>query len=157
MRAVILSGLAAGLLVAPVAQAQVVRDCQDDAWLASPANIGEPWDAQSRTFANGAIRIALIDTGGEPVCCSAHLLVLSPSGGQDGPEYRACRIVSGGQGAGFFAVDIAGTTAAYDPRRGLLLSVPVGHWHPGIETGRPPIWERLELRVNQATGTVAVE
>lgn len=144
-------------LLPGLAQAQVVQDCRDADRIASPANIAEPWAEQSRTFADGAIRIALIDTGGEPVCCSAHLLVLSPAGGQDEPAYRACRIVSGSEGQGFFDLDIPGTRASYDPARGLLLSVPVAHWTKAVELGRPPIWERMELRVNQATGTVDFE
>lgn len=152
MRALLAAALLPGL-----AQAQIVQDCRDADWTANPANIAEPWAEQSRSYANGAIRIALIDTGGEPVCCAAHLLVLSPAGGQDGPAYRACRLVSGAAGQGFFDLDIPGTTASYDPARGLLLSVPVAHWTEAVEMGRPPIWERMEVRVNQATGTVEVE
>ena len=135
--------------------AQVVTDCD---WVANPANIAEPWDLHSRTYANGAIRIALLDTGGEPVCCSAHLLILSPSGsGQHEPAYRACHVYSAQPGMGFYGFDIARTTASYDPARGLSLSVPVYHWHQGIETGAPPIEERAELRINQATGEVVAE
>ena len=152
MRALILALFLPGL-----AQAQVVTTCDEAGYVANPANIGEPWDTHSRTYANGAIRVALLDTGGEPVCCAAHLLVLSPAGGVDEPEYRACRVISASEGMGFFHVDIPGITASYDPARGLLLSVPVAHWHQGVEMGRPPITERMEVRINQARGSVAVE
>jgi hypothetical protein len=138
-----------------MAQAQVVTDCD---WIANPANILEPWDQNSRTYANGNIRIAALDTGGEPVCCAAHLLVLSPSGsGVHEPVFRQCRVVSARPGEGFFAMDIPGTIASYDPARGLLVSVPVAHYHHGIGSGQPAIWERMEIRINQATGDVTAE
>jgi len=139
---------------APV-NAQVITEC--DGWLASPANIVEPWELNSRTYANGAIRVAWIDTGGEPVCCSSHFLVLSPSGEVDGPAYRQCRIVSAQPGLGFYGIDIQGIVASYDPNSGLLLSVPVDHWHQGMETGAPPIPDRMDIRINQATGSVTYE
>ena len=137
------------------AAAQVVSDCD---WVANPANILEPWDAHTRTYANGAIRVAALDTGGEPVCCSAHLLVLSPSGaGTDEPVYRQCRVVSAQPGMGFYSLDIAGIEARYDPAKGLMLSVPVGHWHSGMDAGAGPIPERLEVVINQASGAVTAD
>lgn len=152
-----LLALSVALVVPALAQAQVVQTCEAAGYIASPANIFEPWAEHSRTYANGAIRIAHLDTGGEPVCCASHLLVLSPAGGVDEPEYRACHVVSAGGGLGFNRVDIPGTTASYDPARGLLLSVPVWHWHDGMNQGRPAIVERMEVRINQAAGTVVVE
>jgi len=137
------------------AAAQVITECD---WAASPANIAEPWSVLSRTFANGAIRVALLDTGGEPVCCAAHLLILSPSGdGAQEPVYRQCAVASARPGEGFYYVDVPRIEASYDPARGLLLSVPVGHWHPGVEQGRPAIEERMEIRINQANGVVVIE
>lgn len=150
--------IALALALLPLgAQAQVIQDCQQVPWLASPANITEPWADHSRTFANGNIRVALLDTGGEPVCCAAHLLVLMPVGGQDEPVYRQCSVVSGAQGLGFFTLDVAGIAASYDPARGLLLSVPLTHWTEAVETGADPIADRMELRINQAAGTLALE
>ncbi|MCW1404168.1 hypothetical protein [Pararhodobacter zhoushanensis] len=148
--------IAAACCLLPLsATAQVIADCD---WVGSPANIFEPWDTHSRSFANGAIRVALLDTGGEPACCSRHLLILSPSGdGSDEPIFRQCRVASAQVNSGFYDVDVPGITASYDPAKGLLLSVPVGHWHEGVEAGRPPIVERMEIRINQSTGTVAVE
>lgn len=141
-------------LWAGAALGQVVSGCD---WIANPANIAEPWAEQSRTYANGAIRVALLDTGGEPVCCSAHLLVLAPSAPGDGPVHRQCFVVSGAPGLGFYSIGIAGIDASYDPAQGLLLSVPVFHWHQGVELGQPGIAERMELRINQALGSVVVE
>lgn len=155
MKALSLCALVALVAAVPLsAPAQVVADCD---WIASPANIAEPWDQNSRTYANGAIRVALLDTGGEPVCCAAHLLILMPSGDQDGPVYRQCRVASAAPGTGFFSIDVPGIAASYDPGKGLLLSIPVGHWHAGMESGQPAIAERMEIRLNQASGEVRFE
>lgn len=146
----------AALLALPgLASAQVITDCD---WIGNPANIVEPWEQNSRTFANGNIRVAWLDTGGEPVCCSSHLLILSPSGdGSDEPVFRQCRVASAAPGTGFFGLDVQRIVASYDPSRGLLLSLPVYHWHQGVETGRPPIEERMEIRINQSNGAVTIE
>jgi len=158
MRSLILAlglALGPGQIAVQAALAQVVTEC---GWIGTPANILEPWDRFSRTFANGAVRGAQLPPGGEPVCCAQHLLVLAPSGnGSDGPVYRQCLVVSAQPGQGFYEVDVASIAASYDPARGLLLSVPVGHWHEGLEQGRPPIWEPMFVRINQATGQVTVE
>jgi len=148
--------LAAACAALPLgATAQVIADCD---WVGTAANIVEPWADHSRTFANGAIRVAVVDTGGEPACCSSHLMILSPSGdGTMDPIYRQCHVASAREGWGFYGVDVARITASYDPARGLLLSVPVDHWHEGIDQGRPPIEERMEIRVNQSTGAVTAE
>ena len=134
--------------------AQVVVECDD---IARAVNIAEPWEQTSRTYANGAIRVAMLDTGGEPVCCSRSLMVLLPAGGGDEPLYRQCRVVLAQPTLGFYDVDVPGITASYDPVTGLLLSVPIGHWHQGMESGAPPIADRMEVRINQATQTVTVE
>ncbi|MCL4675225.1 MAG: hypothetical protein KJZ59_04180 [Pararhodobacter sp.] len=145
----------AALAAPSLAVAQAITGCD---WVGSPANIVEPWDVNTRSFANGAIRVAWLDTGGEPVCCSSHLLILSPSGdGSDGPAYRQCLVASAQPGSGFHSVDVPGITASYDPARGLLLSVPIGHWHSGMEHGAGPIPDRMEIRINQATGSVTFE
>lgn len=147
--------LAALLALSTPAAAQIVTECE---WIGAAQNILEPWEVHSRTYANGAIRVAVADTGGEPACCSSHLMVLSPSGdGREDPVWRQCRIVSASEGLGFYAIDIPGIIASYDPARGLLLSVPVAHWHDGVNDGRPPIPERMEVRINQANGSVTVE
>lgn len=156
MRRISLTFAALAALGAPsLVAAQAITDCE---WIGNPAHIVEPWEVNTRTFANGAIRVAWLDTGGEPVCCSSHLLILSPSGdGSDGPAYRQCTVASAQPGMGFYSVDVPGITASYNPAKGLLLSVPIGHWHPGMENGAGPIPDRMEIRINQATGTVVFE
>ena len=52
------AALAAGLALSAPAAAQSLSDCD---WRASAWLLAEPWEANSRTFANGDVRIALID------------------------------------------------------------------------------------------------
>lgn len=147
---------AATALSLPVlASAQAITACD---WIGTAANIVEPWEVNSRTFANGDIRVAWVDTGGEPVCCSSHLMILSPSGdGSDEPSYRQCVVASAGPGMGFYSIDVPGIRARYDPAKGLSLSVPIGHWHEAIEGGVGPIPDQMEILINQATGAVVFD
>jgi len=144
--------LAAALMAGGAAAQSLSDGC---GWTASPVNIVEPWSDYSRTFANGAIRIALLDTAGEPVCCPIHLLILSPSAEEEGPESRQCHVVSDtADGLGFNEIDFAGIAASYDPALGLRLDVPVWRYTDGLDRGRPG---RLAVRINQATGAVTLE
>lgn len=145
--------LAAALfsLMPVVAPAQVIEEC---GWVGSPANIVEPWAENSRTFANGAIRVALLDTGGEPVCCARHLLILAPSGHQEGPVYRQCLVASAQPGSGYYDIDVAGMAASYDPALGLLLDMELYHY---VSDDGPAIPDRMQIRINQASGAVVIE
>ncbi|MCC5986759.1 MAG: hypothetical protein JJT95_03690 [Pararhodobacter sp.] len=143
---------AALLLLTPAhAPAQVISEC---GWVGSPANIVEPWEENSRSFANGAIRIALLDTGGEPVCCARHLLILAPSGHEEGPVYRQCMVASAQEGSGFFEIDFDLLVASYDPEFGLLIDMQLWHY---VVDGGSPIPDRMQIRINQATGAVDIE
>lgn len=152
MRRFVLGVLFLCALATPAA-ALSVMDCNDDQSTASAANIAPPWEKNTRLFYNGQVRVAVMDTGGEPVCCSLHLLVLSPAGGQDEPEFTACHLVNDHEGMGFVGLDVAKLTAAYDPKKGLLITIPYrlykddGGTKPG--TGK--------IRLNLAKGTVTVE
>lgn len=151
MRPAPLVAIAAALLTALPAAAQTVSDACD--WRASPVNIAEPWEAHSRSFANGAIRIALLDTE-EPACCAFHLLVLSPPGSDEGPGWRQCHIVTDtAEGQGFMTIDFPAITASYDPARGLRLDVPFRRYSDDGR-GQPG---SLAVRINQATGSVVLE
>lgn len=151
-RSAIAALFAALAVVSPAAApGQVIEPC---GWVGNPASIVEPWDAKSRSFANGAIRIALLDTGGEPVCCARHLLILAPSGADDGPPYRQCLVVSAQPGSGFFDIDFAGIAASHDPALGLLLQVKLFHY---TGDGGPGIPDQMAIRINQASGAVVIE
>ena len=135
------------LAVAPAfpAVAAAVGECT-----LGPESIAEPWSAESRTFANGVIRVAHMDTGGEPVCCPSHLLVLAPAGAPP-EDYRVCHMVSArSEGpTGFLWVDVPGISSSYDPERGLLLTVPT-RTYEGPDAS-------FAVRINQATGAVTLE
>lgn len=112
---------------------------------------------QTRSFSSGKIKVAHVDTDGEPVCCSSHLLVFIPS-----PEIGSrCFVVSqkaarDDQSAlGFSSLDLGRLRASYDPQRGLLLTVPYTLYDLNKKGGRP---EAVGVRVNLGDpGSVVIE
>ncbi len=148
----ILAALTLLALVAP-ASALSIRDCADDAATASAWNLAEPWEKNTKLFSKGEIRVALIDTGGEPVCCSMHLLILSPNKDEQA-EYRSCHLVNDHEGLGFVAIDFASLSASYDPKKGLLISFPYELYN---DAGGPQAGGIAKVRVNSADGTVTAE
>lgn len=147
-------GLLAVLAMTAPAAAVSVMDCNDDQSTASAANIAAPWEKNTKVFYNGNVRVALLDTGGEPVCCSLHLLVLSPAGGQDEPEYTACHLINDHEGSGFVSIDFARIAASYDAKKGLLITFPYGLYVDGMKPNKPGT---AKIRLNIAKGTLAVE
>lgn len=152
MKRLILAGLALLAATAPAAALSIV-DCNDDQITASAWNLAEPWEKNTKTFSNGNVRVALIDTGGEPVCCSMHLLILSPTGDEN-DEFRACHIVNNEGHMGFVGVDFAALTARYDAGKGLLISVPYALYN---DAGGPQKRGIAKVRVNAKTGAVTAE
>lgn len=111
---------------------------------------------QTKSYSQGKITIANVDTDGEPVCCSSHLLILIPS-----PEIGSqCFAVSdnaasGGSSArGFNAVEFDKITASYEPAKGLLLTVPYRLYNAGGNNSA----ESANIRVNlKGQGSVRIE
>lgn len=135
------------LTLAAPAPAQTVIAC--DGWQASARNIPEPWEANTRTFANGAIRVALLDTI-EPAAGAFYLLVLTPPHDELGS--RACGLVAEGDGGiGFAGLEFDRIGASYDPARGLTLRMPVSRFAPATGGFDPAI---LAVTINQATGAI---
>lgn len=134
--------LAAALLAAAgAARAQSVEDCD---WRVDMRFIAEPWEANTRTFGNGDVRLVLIDTY-EPAAIPFQLVVISPPWGDEG--WPQCKAVGA-----FAGVDFAGLDAAYDPGVGLLFSLPVTVYE--ADTGG--FADRmLDVTLNQATGAIA--
>ena len=129
------------------ATAQSVGECGD--WLASAQAIAEPWEDYTRTFANGNVRLAVIDAI-EPGAAAFHLLVLTPPYDELGA--RVCAVVSYDAGFGFYAMHFENLAASYDPARGLTFAIPVEIW---IDTYS--VVRGLITTVNQATGEVRAE
>lgn len=115
--------------------------------------IPEPWESHTRTFANGAVRIAVLDTI-EPAAAAFHLLVLSPPFDEVGG--RQCRVVSFDAGAslGYSSLSLKGLVAGYDPALGLTIEVPVTVFNPVSGLFDPG---SLFVTINQSTGEVTAE
>jgi hypothetical protein len=141
------AGLALGLTLLPaLGAAQSVSDC--DGWIGAARNLAEPWDENTRTFANGAVRLAVLDTL-EPAAGAFHLLILSPPYTELGD--RQCRIVGGRGGLGFAGMMFSDLDASYDPAVGLIWTLPVV-----VLVSDTGDFQTVGLRVtlNQATGDV---
>jgi hypothetical protein len=111
---------------------------------------------QTRFFSGGKIKIAEIDTDGEPVCCSSHLLVFipAPDGGSRcfALSDKAARGDSSARG--FSSIGFGKIAAAYDAGSGLLLTVPYA-LYAGGGTGHPrTAGVRVDLR---GEGAVTIE
>ena len=114
--------------------------------------IVEPWSDNTRTFANGKIRIVHLDTA-EPACCSFHLGILAPNPADEPYPFQCVTLNDGAEWTGFQAIHFADIEASYDPGLGLLLSVPAERYIDGLKS--TPL--TLRVRINQATGSITLE
>jgi hypothetical protein len=144
------SALAATAMIAGPAAAVVVEPCEG---VATVENIAEPWEANSKSFYNGEVRLAVVDTGGEPACCSTHLMVLYNEDPGDEPAYRACKMVSDQPGRGFGDVVFKDLKATYDPATGLTFSVPIAVAKED-GSGSTPGVAKLRLKLKPTSLTV---
>ncbi|MEO1951610.1 hypothetical protein BMI91_11630 [Thioclava sediminum] len=147
LRGVMLTGALLGAACAAQAGPAYVGSCD---FAARADNIVEPWSENTATFANGAVRLALMDTI-EPAAAAFHILVLSPPFDEVGG--RQCRVISAAKDTGFGGVDFAALSASYDPATGLSLMLPVSTYDG---TG-DPMSHQLHMTLNQATGVIATE
>lgn len=125
--------------------AQSANPCD---WQASAQAIVEPWEDNTRVFANGKVRIASIDTI-EPAVGAAYLLVLSPPYGETGE--RQCRVVGSSDQIGFAGLDFDKLQAGYDPAVGLVFAMPVS-----TVSGDNFIKRVLVVTLNQSNGEMTV-
>lgn len=138
--------IAALALLATPAAAQEVVDCE---WQAQAANIAEPWEANTATFANGNVRLAKLDVG-EPAFGGFFLLILSPPYGELGE--RQCRVLTFPETGGFAGIDFERLEAAYDPSVGLMFTVPINLYVGDAVSATPAL---LRFSLNQATGAIS--
>lgn len=125
--------------------AQQAFDCD---WPARADSIVEPWVDNTRTFANGNVRLAALDTI-EPAAGAYHVLILSPPYDELGG--RQCRVLSLGEGVGFAGLDFPTLKASYDPAVGLVFSIDVSLYDGDMGTSFP---KRLQFSLNQSTGEI---
>lgn len=139
-----------GMTAAPALAAQV-RDCDG---VDRMQNIVEPWEGSSRSFYAGRMRVVLVDTGGEPACCSTYMVVLYTVEPGDEPAYTACKLITDDNGMGFGGIDFRSMRATYDPKAGVLLTIRAGRMKAD-GSGTNPLTVKLRLR--QSPPSVKIE
>ncbi len=138
-------------LSAPLA-AQQVQPCGrggDFRFETTAMAIAEPWAANTRSFAGGDIRIAVMDTG-EPALAAYYLLVMFWPGGGAGGDIRTCGLVSGGA-LGFVEITLEGLESRYDPARGLVLEVPATFYNPARDAFEDGV---IEVLIDRAANRI---
>lgn len=128
------------------ASAQTVDGCTD--YRSSLAAYAEPWDRNTRLFANGEVRLVVTDTL-EPAVGAFHLVILSPPYDELGS--RQCVLVTGADGLGFAGLTLEGMEADYDPSVGLIFRLPASRYLPDTGGFADAV---LTVTLNQATGLV---
>ena len=130
------------------AAAQSFIGCEG--WQGHARNIGEPWQDYTRTFANGNVRVSLLDTI-EPANGAFYLLFLSPPYDELGS--RQCQVLAESDGqTGFNSIDFQQLDANYDPNVGLTFRVPITRFAPETGGYDPAI---LAAWLNQSTGEMS--
>lgn len=128
------------------ALAAEVRPCH--AAETSALFLAEPWEANTRTFANGDVRLAILDMV-EPAAAAFHLLILSPP--FDTLGLPTCQVISFDGSTGYREMSLEGLTSSYDPATGLSFQVPMA-------VGPQPFDEGvLFFSLNQSTGAITAE
>ncbi|MEL6959384.1 MAG: hypothetical protein AAGL89_10580 [Pseudomonadota bacterium] len=134
-------------LLAGGVQAQTAFPCD---WQARADAIVEPWEENSRTFANGEVRVAYLDVI-EPAAASAYLLILHPPYHEVGG--RTCTVVGLDEGLGYGGFIFSELEAEYDPATGLSITVPGFIYLPEESFQNSAL---IRTTINQATGDVTV-
>ena len=142
---------ASALLLATQAAAQDVGDpiivspCED--YRSAAQAVAEPWETSTATFANGDVRLVLMDTI-EPAGAAFHLLVLSPP--YDAVGGRTCQVLSRFDNTGWTGIAFGTLAASYDPATGLTFQLEARDLPEVTEV--PLV---IQFMLNQATGAIA--
>jgi hypothetical protein len=139
--------LALGLLSPMPLAAQTMADCDD--WRSSAAGIAEPWESNTKVFADGSMRLAIMDVG-EPVMGSYRLLILTTT--TEEPIERLCTVMSFDGDLGFAGLSFDGASDSTDPQTGLDIKIPAKRWIEATDTYMDAV---LTVTVNAATGDVS--
>ena len=126
--------------------AQTALEC---GWQARADAIVEPWEDNSATFANGAVRVALLDVA-EPAAAAYYLMILHPPINEAG---RTCTVIGQSENLGYAAIFFNDLDAGYDPAVGLTFTVPAIIYLPEQDFQNSTL---LSIAVNQSTGQVTV-
>ena len=120
-----ITAIAVFLLSSQTVFAQEVTPCYQEGveqFLTQIPVIAEPWEENTATYANGQVRLAILDTW-DPANTPMHLLILYVSPDLIEAEGRACVIVSDVEGRGFQTLTMEGLQAAYDASTGLTFNL----------------------------------
>ncbi len=120
---------AAAVFSATSATAQALAPCDD--WRSHVLGIAEPWEANTRTYADGTLRLVIMDVG-EPVVGSYRLLILSPPTDAN-PDGRQCQVLSLDADMGFAGLSFDGVADSTDAT-GLTVFIPARRWMPATDT-----------------------
>lgn len=112
--------------------------------------IAEPWDQNTATFANDAVRVVVLDVI-EPAAASYFLLIMHPP--YDVLGMRTCSVIAQDSRLGYAAIFFNELEAKYDPATGLTLQVPAVIYLPEQSFQNSTL---LTILVNQSTGDVTV-
>jgi hypothetical protein len=149
MTTLLVTAMSLAIPLASTAHAVTVSECND--YRSGIQSLAEPWESNTRTFLRGAVRIAVVDTGGEPACCSFHFLVLATKPEDStGPAEQVCRVISQKDKLGFEFIDFAAIRSSYTPANGLNLLVPFRTYVDGVKS-KPGT---LGVRVDPRTGVI---
>lgn len=123
----------------------VVRACDDR----TPTSV--EYFVEQTSFAQGSVRLFNMDTYGEPVCCSSHLVIYLPE--QEPFASRCFHVAASAEGLGFVGLNLKNIKASYDSKTGLALQVPFGFY---TEEGTSK-YKVHTLLINQKNLTVIVK
>ncbi len=137
---------AAILALAAPASAQVAVNCVGES-LTNLANIAEPLEETTRSYAQGAVRV-LILAASEPACCGVTAAVLLPDP-LDGT--RICRVLMTEDGMGWGGLSFGPGAARYDPATGLAVPMTARVWDGADAFVDMP----LTVTIDQSSGDVS--
>lgn len=141
--------IAALLLMLPsIGMSQSVGPCTE---LTRVDLIAEPWDANTRSFGDGAVRIAVVDTIA-PAIGAFHLILFSPP--LDENDKRQCRVISGTEEYGFGGLSLEGISVDFEPGQKLELKIAAAVFEPDGETF---VGKTLLIDVDQSSGEISAK
>ena len=108
-------------------------------------------EVKSKSYANGKINLTLLDAGG-PSHGPLYVRVEWPR--VDAAAGETCRVLGFEDGVGFAMIEFDAIAAAYDPAKGLTLSVPTLFVLPEASFSNTML---VHMTINQATGEISTE
>lgn len=142
--------LAMFMLVASAAGAAEIGPCNNldrISWLVG----------QTKSYYERKVTIAHVDTDGEPVCCSAHLIVIIPAPDIGTQCFALSQTAAKGEDEsprGFSDLLFNQIKGTYDPKRGLLLTVPYTLYNEGKKA--KPVTAKVRVNLS-GEGSVKIE